>query len=350
MALSPFGTPKAVSFLALLLCSLTWGDSLEATGRSRYSVTLDDRISGPSTFQLTVFDTRSSGGARRWVYSVFAEEGDLPGGLPMGALVVPDNGRVRPELFNPRDLRPVTVLLALQSATTRRSERWAEVEGSTEERIQPVGVRLRREVEVTIGGRPRDEGRVQLKAKMSEGPIAVRGGRNPVTLIGYEEDLLFDSSDGDLVRGEWHYDVRRGVGDDSREERWSLTLDRTDDGSDLDPEEFDRVSSAYEWLEPVVRALLPGVGLQAVKDASKRFSAGRTRHRNGPLAEVIDQVEDLLVEKKKIASRPQDPDQRAEQMMGSMAPDFTLKDLDGKEVRLSSLRGKVVLLNFWGFT
>jgi peroxiredoxin len=32
---------------------------------------------------------------------------------------------------------------------------------------------------------------------------------------------------------------------------------------------------------------------------------------------------------------------------GTTAPDFTLKDLSGKAVTLSSLRGKVVLLNFW---
>lgn len=34
-------------------------------------------------------------------------------------------------------------------------------------------------------------------------------------------------------------------------------------------------------------------------------------------------------------------------LAGNPAPDFTLKDLSGKEVKLSSLRGKVVLLNFW---
>ncbi|HEY7746398.1 MAG TPA: TlpA disulfide reductase family protein [Desulfuromonadales bacterium] len=32
---------------------------------------------------------------------------------------------------------------------------------------------------------------------------------------------------------------------------------------------------------------------------------------------------------------------------GSMAPDFTLKDLNGNPVTLSQLRGKVVFLNFW---
>lgn len=31
----------------------------------------------------------------------------------------------------------------------------------------------------------------------------------------------------------------------------------------------------------------------------------------------------------------------------TMAPDFKLKDLDGKEVKLSDYKGKVVIINFW---
>lgn len=33
---------------------------------------------------------------------------------------------------------------------------------------------------------------------------------------------------------------------------------------------------------------------------------------------------------------------------GNMAPDFGLKDIDGKEVKLSDYRGKIVILNFFG--
>lgn len=35
--------------------------------------------------------------------------------------------------------------------------------------------------------------------------------------------------------------------------------------------------------------------------------------------------------------------------VGSTAPEFVGKDVDGKEIRLSAYRGKVVVLDFWGF-
>lgn len=42
-------------------------------------------------------------------------------------------------------------------------------------------------------------------------------------------------------------------------------------------------------------------------------------------------------------------EEAAQKMVGQPAPDFTLKDLAGKDVSLAGLRGKVVLLAFWGY-
>jgi len=35
--------------------------------------------------------------------------------------------------------------------------------------------------------------------------------------------------------------------------------------------------------------------------------------------------------------------------VGSIAPEISGKDLDGKPMKLSEFRGKVVVLDFWGF-
>ena len=54
-----------------------------------------------------------------------------------------------------------------------------------------------------------------------------------------------------------------------------------------------------------------------------------------PALEMAEQLAKLKEKEKKTAE-------------GTVAPDFTLKDINGKDFKLSSLRGKYVLLDFWG--
>jgi len=41
------------------------------------------------------------------------------------------------------------------------------------------------------------------------------------------------------------------------------------------------------------------------------------------------------------------PAQVSKAVEGAAAPDFTVKDLEGKDVKLSALKGSVILVNFW---
>ena len=52
----------------------------------------------------------------------------------------------------------------------------------------------------------------------------------------------------------------------------------------------------------------------------------------------------------KTLTEKEDSRNKAQEAMspGAMAPDFTVKDLDGKDFTLSSLKGKYVVLDFWG--
>jgi peroxiredoxin len=65
--------------------------------------------------------------------------------------------------------------------------------------------------------------------------------------------------------------------------------------------------------------------------------------RNGPiLAGIVLIVALMLFAARMMVHRPHRGD-----LIGQSAPEFTLKTLDGKEVKLADLRGKAVLLNFW---
>ena len=55
----------------------------------------------------------------------------------------------------------------------------------------------------------------------------------------------------------------------------------------------------------------------------------------------------LLAAPPRAAAQPRQKDAYLQRFLGRPAPPFSLKDVRGREVRLSEHKGKVVLLNFW---
>jgi peroxiredoxin len=91
------------------------------------------------------------------------------------------------------------------------------------------------------------------------------------------------------------------------------------------------VNKALVAVPPIaVFAVLAGLLVYALPDAAERARAGALRG-NEAVCDVLQPTQG----NPKLG------------MMPVRAPDFSLKDFSGREIRLSSLRGSVVLVNFW---
>ncbi len=89
------------------------------------------------------------------------------------------------------------------------------------------------------------------------------------------------------------------------------------------------------------------VGAQMALQASREFNADEFR-------ELVNQFEANLGESKYVANLKKvlEPIEKAEEAekataVGAVAPDFTLESVNGKNITLSSLRGKYLLVDFW---
>lgn len=75
-----------------------------------------------------------------------------------------------------------------------------------------------------------------------------------------------------------------------------------------------------------------------IPNLSKRFAG-----HNG-VATIISQYNELMVKKDNPATAPA---QKGKPTVGSQAPEFSMADVSGKQVALSSFKGKYVLIDFW---
>lgn len=76
------------------------------------------------------------------------------------------------------------------------------------------------------------------------------------------------------------------------------------------------------------------------------FKVGEKPEEENSIANE-DNVDENNGQKEDEPSSQEEEDFYPDIAVGELAPDFTLVDLDGKEVSLSDFRGKYVLINFW---
>ena len=84
-------------------------------------------------------------------------------------------------------------------------------------------------------------------------------------------------------------------------------------------------------------------GLDKMKEAYSLFDASVREGRMKPLYDSWVEIEE-----ENLRDEAEEKEAQKKQAAGIVAPVFTLNDLQGKPLTLSSLRGKYVILDFWG--
>ena len=131
--------------------------------------------------------------------------------------------------------------------------------------------------------------------------------------------------------------IESGVAQDSVMRYYQANIDPLQQKATQAILDFIKAHPDYEASAAIIPQLQdPDLMKQAAQLLSASVRDGRTK----PLyQDILDQLE---------ARQKAEQEAAKKQAPGVEAPDFTLNDLDGKPLSLKSLRGKHVILDFWG--
>ncbi len=183
------------------------------------------------------------------------------------------------------------------------------------------------------------EGGIRIACTPASLPQAF-GSSEPATLEAYRQTLLVDP-DAHLVRSlERSWRIR------STEETEDVAIAlRLVESSDLTPDEL---RTRREEAEVVATPQTTLWDEKADLDVlAQRVEATLPRFAGSPFRAAAEDLRGEIDRMKESRAWFAEDRKTQERLVGKAAPDFAAKDLQGNEVALSKLRGKVVLLNFW---
>lgn len=279
------------------------------------------------------------------------DEGAKLRGLPIGALSLDKRWTPRLELSHPRDYLFNGAVIRLFGAGSVIDEERLELQAAGQENIELTGVsfkpRIPVEYEVLISESGSEE--LEYLVKLSGAPVTANLGSAKLELTELDQRFTFSPDELRLTRGSWTHTILRHAGGRTFEQHESVTFTQKA-RRPITPEEIVQLGEEYRTLEPIARATLPGRSAKdGETDFEKQLASYKEKHPQGLMGLGLPQLERQFAAAASKLTRPANPDALADQLIGKPAPDFTLEDMDGKQVALSDFKGKVVLITFWGY-
>jgi hypothetical protein len=309
-------------------------------------------------FQATV--VRPGGeGARRAALLLRSEGGDASKEPQLAVLGFRRDGVLLGDernLLGPERAELVAALFAsVEGPELRPGARWSDEQSLTLS-FMPLELPMAHEVASVDGGR------LALRSRVTEEKVVATLGYI-FRLKSWNREIVF--APGSLRPISMEVELRsenqnpgkqptpylRRVQAELYEER---TLE-TEESRSLD-DEIARIEAVQKAMDPrkggggLFGGLFGGGGDTApAGDPLKLLAAYEASHPEGFLSSVAPVLRKRIVASNEREARAKALQAKADALLGATAPDFTLEDMKGDKVSLSDLRGKAVLLVFWGY-
>lgn len=308
-------------------------------------------------FTMEVFELPAEKKQRQIVFVAYTDpEEDPVSGLPIGGVQLRKNNKINPSICHPMKRSPMDAILTLvQSRTTVPAAR-LESAGTGTGAIDLRDVRLDKRIpvqyETKLVGEPAEgeAQKVEYRVSLGEDPVVGDFGSMRVEVHEVKQRMLFAGVGGRILEGSWDYRTETTFNGRMKTINSRLVEMKETSHRVMPRAEGVGVWDEYQDLLPLARAVLPGHVADVKKSDIEDILADYERdYPKGLLQPAVAPLQVALDEKLVAMSKPLDPDERAKELMGKKAPDFTLKDLEGNEITMSKLKGRVVLVSFWAW-
>ncbi|MCA8959549.1 MAG: redoxin domain-containing protein [Planctomycetes bacterium] len=319
----------------------------ETTGRSSAPREVDSKV------DLNAWTWESAAGKRkggqRIVYTWSSPDGSAALRLPIGCLEIDRKGQPRLKLVHP--LEPLTgTLLQVFGVDQLVPEERLRSRTPGEDRIEGFGLRMNAKIPVTYEVDESTENPDELiyRVEMVGDPVESSFGRNRIVVSALHHELVFDKESLRLVRGIWSRAAAMHAG--SNILRLDSRIELVEKSHrELTPAEQGVIEKEYAILEPIALATLPGGGDDDIDKLQVTLTQYEQKHPKSPFLPSIPSLAAALEQRVAALDRPKDPSVLGKALVGKKAPEFKLKDLEGRDVSLADFTGKILLITFWGY-